>query len=90
MRYVPTLRGLLRLDERVLRSLDEISHQHRPFVEAIAAGDEELAGRLLAEHAEHAGELIAGVVARTKRGRLARSGLALDLANCQRLTIYLP
>jgi GntR family transcriptional regulator of gluconate operon len=62
VRYVPTLRGLLRLDERVLRSLDEISHQHRPFVEAIAAGDEELAARLLAEHAEHAGELIAGVV----------------------------
>ena len=36
MRYVPTLKGLLRLDERVLRSLDEISHQHRPFVDAIA------------------------------------------------------
>jgi GntR family transcriptional regulator of gluconate operon len=61
-RYVPTLRGLLRLDERVLRSLDEISHQHRPFVDAIASGDEELAARLLADHAEHAGELIAGVV----------------------------
>lgn len=64
MRYVPTLKGLLRLDERVLRSLDEISHQHRPFVDAIASGDEERSARLLAEHAEHAGELIAGVVAR--------------------------
>ena len=62
MRYVPTLRGLLRLDEQVIRSLDEISLQHRPFVEAIEAGDEELAGRLLSEHAEHAGELIAGVL----------------------------
>jgi DNA-binding GntR family transcriptional regulator len=61
-RYVPTLRGLLRLDERVLHSLDEISHQHRPFVDAIASGDEEVAARLLADHAEHAGELIAGVV----------------------------
>ena len=62
-RYVPTLRALLRLDERVLRSLDEVSNQHRPFVEAIEAGEEETAARLLAEHAEHAGELIAGFVA---------------------------
>ena len=43
MRYVPTLRGLLRLDEHVLRSLDEIALQHRPLVEAIEAGDEETA-----------------------------------------------
>lgn len=62
-RYVPTLRGLLRLDERVLPSLDEISQQHRPLVEAIASGDEELAAGMFAEHAEQAGELIAGVVA---------------------------
>ena len=63
MRYVPTLRGLLRLDEQVLRSLDEISRQHRPFVDALEAGDEELVARRLNEHAEHAGELIAGVLA---------------------------
>jgi len=63
MRYVPTLRGLLRLDEHVLRSLDEISRQHRPLVEAIEAGDEESAAALLNEHAEHAGGLIAGVMA---------------------------
>lgn len=63
MRYVPTLRGLLRLDEQVLRSLDEISRQHRPFVDALEAGDEERVARLLNEHAEHAGELIAGVLA---------------------------
>ena len=63
MRYVPTLRGLLRLDEQVVRSLDEISLQHRPFVDAIEAGDEELVAKLLNDHAEHAGELIAGVLA---------------------------
>lgn len=62
MRYVPTLRALLRLDEQVLRSLDEISKQHRPIVEAIDAGDEEAASRLLSEHAEHAGELIANLL----------------------------
>ena len=63
MRYVPTLRGLLRLDEQVVGSLDEISSQHRPFVKAIESGDEEGAARLLSEHAEHAGDLIAGVLA---------------------------
>jgi GntR family transcriptional regulator, gluconate operon transcriptional repressor len=63
VRYVPTLRALLRLDEQVVRSLDEVSIQHRPLVEAIEAGDEETSVRLFSEHAEHAGELIAGVVA---------------------------
>jgi DNA-binding GntR family transcriptional regulator len=62
-RYVPTLRALLRLDELVLRSLDDVSSQHRPLVEAIEAGDEDVAARLFAGHAEDAGELIAGVVA---------------------------
>jgi DNA-binding GntR family transcriptional regulator len=63
VRYVPTLRALLRLDERVLISLDEVPLQHRPIVDAIAAGNEEAAGRLLAEHAETAGELIADLLA---------------------------
>ena len=66
-RYVPTLRALLRLDELVLRSLSEVSLQHRPFVEAIGAGDEDAAARLLSEHSEQAGELIAGVVAANDR-----------------------
>ncbi|MEP6759593.1 MAG: GntR family transcriptional regulator [Actinomycetota bacterium] len=66
-RYVPTLRALLRLDELVLRSLSEVSLQHRPFVEAIEAGDEDEAARLLAEHSEEAGELIARVVAANER-----------------------
>ena len=68
-RYVPTLRALLRLDELVLRSLSEVSLQHRPFVEAIGAGDEDEAARLLSEHSEQAGELIAGVVAANDRSR---------------------
>jgi len=61
-RYVPTLRALLRLDERVLRSLEDIPAQHTPLVEAIDAGAEERASRLLSEHAERAGELIAEFV----------------------------
>lgn len=66
-RYVPTLRALLRLDELVLRSLSDVSLQHRPFLEAIEAGDEDKASRLLAEHSEEAGELIAHVVAANDR-----------------------
>jgi DNA-binding GntR family transcriptional regulator len=66
-RYVPTLRALLRLDELVLRSLSEVSLQHRPLVEAIEAGDDDSASRLLAEHSEQAGELIAGIVSANER-----------------------
>jgi GntR family transcriptional regulator of gluconate operon len=67
-RYVPTLRALLRLDGDVLGSLDEVSRQHRPLVEAIAAGDDDTAARLFSEHAEEAGDLIAGLVASSDRG----------------------
>ena len=66
-RYVPTLRGLLRLDELVLRSLSDVSVQHRPLLEAIEAGDQDKAARSLAEHSEEAGELIAQVVATNER-----------------------
>ena len=66
-RYVPTLRGLLRLDELVLRSLSDVSVQHRPLLEAIEAGDQDKAARSLAEHYEEAGELIAQVVAANER-----------------------
>jgi GntR family transcriptional regulator, gluconate operon transcriptional repressor len=62
-RYVPMLRSLLRLDELVVRSLHDVSTQHRPLVEALEAGDEDVAAKLFADHAEQAGELIAGVVA---------------------------
>jgi GntR family transcriptional regulator of gluconate operon len=62
-RYVPTLRGLLRLDELTMRSLDEVSSQHRPLIAAIEAGDEEAAARAFGTHSEEAGELISAVVA---------------------------
>jgi len=59
VRYVPMLRALLRLDERVEASLDDIAMQHRPLVEAIEAGDAEEAARHAEEHSDHAGDLIA-------------------------------
>ena len=64
-RYVPTLRALLRLDEHVYRSLDDIALEHRPLVEAIEAGDADGAAALAEAHCDHAGELIADYVERT-------------------------
>ena len=61
-RYVPVLRGLLRLDERVYASLDEIALQHRPLLEAIERGDAIEASRLFEEHSEQAGDLIGGYI----------------------------
>ena len=58
-RYVPMLRALLRLDERVLSSLDQAAMEHRPIVDAIDAGDPDLARRLAEDHCDHAGDLIA-------------------------------
>jgi GntR family transcriptional regulator of gluconate operon len=62
VRYVPMLRALLRLDERVVDSLDDIAMQHHPLLEAIAAGDAEAAARHAEEHSDHAGELIAAYI----------------------------
>jgi GntR family transcriptional regulator, gluconate operon transcriptional repressor len=62
MRYVPMLRALLRLDERVYESLDEIALQHRPLVEAIASGHEDRAAGAFEQHSEQAGELIAAYI----------------------------
>jgi len=62
-RYVPTLRALLRLDERVYRSLDDAAMQHRPIVDAIVSGAADTAMKLAAAHCDHAGELIAEYIA---------------------------
>ena len=62
VRYVPTLRALLRLDERVYASLDEVATQHRPLFEAIESGDADAAAKKAQEHSDHAGELIAAYI----------------------------
>lgn len=62
-RYVPILRALLKLDERVYGSLDRIADQHPQLLRAIEAGDGGAAAAAFREHAESAGELIAGYLA---------------------------
>lgn len=63
-RYVPVLRGLLRMDERIMPSIGVVADQHRPVVAAIRAGDEAEAVRLVTEHSERAGEVLATLLER--------------------------
>jgi DNA-binding GntR family transcriptional regulator len=64
-RYVPTLRALLRLDEHVYRSLDGVALEHRPLLDALAAGDADRAASLAEAHCDHAGDLIADFIERS-------------------------
>jgi DNA-binding GntR family transcriptional regulator len=63
-RYIPALRRLLRMDERTMSSIAAVADQHRPVVAAIRAGDEDEAVRLVTEHCEQAGELLADLLER--------------------------
>ena len=58
-RYVPMLRALLRLDERIYPSLGDVARQHLPLVEAIERGDAGLAAAHAEQHCDEAAELIA-------------------------------
>jgi DNA-binding GntR family transcriptional regulator len=62
MRYIPVLRALLRLDERVYTSGDEISLQHRPLLAAIEDADPDRAAIALERHCDQAAELIAAYI----------------------------
>ena len=58
-RYVPMLRALLHVDERMQQSLSAVAEQHRPIVDAIEAGDVGAAMRHAEHHCDEAGHLIA-------------------------------
>ncbi|MFN8233998.1 MAG: GntR family transcriptional regulator [Actinomycetota bacterium] len=58
-RYVPMLRALLRVDERMHESPDAVAAQHRPLFEAIEAGDTVRAVEGFEAHCDDSGELIA-------------------------------
>lgn len=73
-RYIPVLRALLRLDERVYTSGDEIALQHRPLLSAIEDGDPDRAALALERHCDQAGELIAAYIdSLPERGTSTRS-----------------
>ena len=58
-RHVPLLKTLIPLDEHLYRSMDEIAFEHRPMLEAIEAGDPELARDRFVAHVERARDLVA-------------------------------
>ena len=62
MRYVPMVRTLIRLDEHLYQSLDEIAEEHRPMLAAIEARDPDLAAARFETHVEHAFGLIADYI----------------------------
>jgi GntR family transcriptional regulator of gluconate operon len=53
-RYVPTLRALLRLDERMHQDPGSAVEQHRVLTEAIEAGDPDSAAKAAEEHCDRA------------------------------------
>ena len=59
LQHVRALRTLIRLDEQLYRSPAEIAPQHRPILDAIEAGDSDLAAARCEAHCEEARELIA-------------------------------
>jgi GntR family transcriptional regulator, gluconate operon transcriptional repressor len=59
MRHVPVVRTLIRLDEHLYSSPEEIAGEHRPMLEAIKARDPELAAARFEAHVEHAFGLVA-------------------------------
>lgn len=62
LRYIPVMRALLRLDERVYSSADVIALQHRPLLEAIEARDADRAASLSEEHCDQAADLIVAYI----------------------------
>lgn len=64
VRYVPMVRTLIRLDEFLYSSLDEIADEHRPLLDAIEAGDGDLAASRFEAHVEHAAALVSNYIDR--------------------------
>jgi GntR family transcriptional regulator, gluconate operon transcriptional repressor len=58
MRHVPIVRTVIRLDEHLYSSPEEIAGEHRPMLEAIEAGDPELAAARFEAHVDHAFGLV--------------------------------
>ena len=58
LRYVPLLYSLIKLDEFLYSSMDEVAEDHLPMLEAVESGDAALAARLFEEHADRAQNLV--------------------------------
>jgi DNA-binding GntR family transcriptional regulator len=59
MRHVPVLRSLMKLDEYIYRSLDDIAVEHEPLMAALESGDPVLAASRFEAHVERARDQVA-------------------------------
>lgn len=59
MRHVPVLRSLMRFDEYIYRSLDDIAVEHEPLVAALESGDPDLSAARFESHVERARDQLA-------------------------------
>jgi GntR family transcriptional regulator, gluconate operon transcriptional repressor len=62
VRNVPVLRSLMKLDEFLYQSLDDMAVEHEPLIQAIEDGDAPLAASLFESHVERASDLVAGYI----------------------------
>jgi GntR family transcriptional regulator of gluconate operon len=62
MRHVPVLRNLMKLDEYLYQSLDDMATEHDPLMQAIEDGDAELAAARFEAHTERARDLVAAYI----------------------------
>ncbi|HEU0194863.1 MAG TPA: GntR family transcriptional regulator [Gaiellales bacterium] len=58
MRYVPVVRTLIRLDEHLYSSPEEIAQEHEPMLAAIEARDPDAAAARFEAHIDHAYQLV--------------------------------
>ena len=59
VRHVPVLKNLMKLDEYIYRSLDDIAVEHEPLVAALYSGDPALAAARFEAHVERARDQVA-------------------------------
>lgn len=62
VRHVPLLRSLMKLDEFIYGSYEDIAREHEPLVEALEAGDGDRAAARFCQHVDRARDLVADYI----------------------------
>jgi GntR family transcriptional regulator of gluconate operon len=76
LRYVPLLYSLIKLDEFLYSSMDEVAGDHVPMLEAVESGDGDAAARLFEEHADRAQNLVVGYLEERARAEAEQPAVA--------------
>jgi GntR family transcriptional regulator of gluconate operon len=59
VRHVPVLKNLMKLDEYLYQSMDDVAVEHEPLIEAVESGDTSLAACRFEAHVDKARDLVA-------------------------------